>query len=943
MRRLRFLDRLGDLISNRVTRTFLTLLILISVLPYPYLELVLRPLFLLVFGAELTIRLLLLFTARSSHGVEQSWVEQEHADDAVALARRQGFHRNGRLTPTDAFFLIVDIVAFISFLPLESWFGIHQLGILTSLRLFRLLVLLRFLRAVLHDIFAIVVRRERFQQFALVTFSVIALSFVSAVVLSQLDIRHNYDDNPERQDQFWDQLWWAFRQLESADNLVPNLQAHPLLVVLSLLLTVMGVFIISFIIGLGSNVVEQLFKAEQRRPITYKQHSLVIGPVEHAEVLVREFVRIYNKHRALQHIHLMALWAWFRGRGPVPRRHALPRMALLDVHPEPPNYLHDPFMRWVLYRQGEAAEPAGLERVAGQHAKRVILLASRRAGREADGVTLVALSSLRSLNSRAHVFVEVQQSDNCRLMARVGGPNTFPLDVPRFLGLFLCQHLMVPGVEGLYRNLLTSGGSEFYTHIFVHKGEQTWLRSHSPDLTLDFAALVQLAYERYGVLLMGVFLTERILTREGDAPVATEGLVQWVNPLVLPAHLPEITAMGGRAGRIPVRTLAGFIAVGESYVPLQRLGRAFGHGLGQALVKDPRFTQESAPTPPDAPQSPEPPRPPLRAPGGQHGPSLRSTQPTPSLLKSLADAFLLDDGALHRVLIVGFSPALPFFLGALAQFVPGIHVLLVLNTDGLAPEVVAERIRSLGVGLEGDEPMPGKTGRILPLESDGTLQLFTTDRPGLGDFAARCLMTEGPVDAAVFLSEPESEDRDARSTLRLLRFARALETGLAPRGERLHVVAEFVSLARGRNVQSHVRQGHCGFVEPGRLRLTLVSTELIRNYFMVHSAFVPGVIDLYQELLVEAGQEIIRLDYHPQTMGELVSSAETSRPLLYTDLQRLLLEKGALFLAAELTTGEVVLNPPWDDEVNPHFLLAVYVLMDGEHRARVLRRRAELS
>jgi hypothetical protein len=172
---------------------------------------------------------------------------------------------------------------------------------------------------------------------------------------------------------------------------------------------------------------------------------------------------------------------------------------------------------------------------------------------------------------------------------------------------------------------------------------------------------------------------------------------------------------------------------------------------------------------------------------------------------------------------------------------------------------MGERIELLNLGIGRHEPLPGELGRQQTLGSAGKLWLFTTDRPGLADFALKCLRTYGAVDAVVFLSEPEAIDRDARTALRLMRFARGLEQGHAPRGERLHVVAEFMSLAQGRTVQQHVRRGQCGYDEASKLRLTLVSTELIRNYFMVHSAFVPGVTALYEELLSEEGQELVRL------------------------------------------------------------------------------------
>ncbi|MFM7204290.1 MAG: hypothetical protein ACKO6N_26225 [Myxococcota bacterium] len=891
------LERVHQLLGSRTTRGVLALLIVVSVLPHPALEDQLRPLFLLVFGLELLLRCVVLTQGVGYRPAEtDSWLDQEHPYDGD-MERREPDPERRSPHISELVFLGVDLVSFLTFLPLDRWLGLGH-GALVALRLVRLLVLLRFVRSVLYDLYSILIRRERLQQFGLITGLVTLFSFVAAVVLHQLAVPYDYNDDPQHPDEFLDLMWWAFRQLESPDNLVPSLHQDPLLILLSLLLTVTGVFVISFVIGLGSNVVEQLFLAERRKPIRWEGHSLVVGPVQHAEVLVREFVRIYNKHRALQYIRPRALMEWLVQGGPPPRRHALPRMALLGLEEEAPNYLADPLLRWVHYRQGQATDPEALQRVSAARVRRVILLAQRDKGRDTDGVTLVSLASLRQRNPLAHIFVEVIDSPNAPLVRQVGGRGTFPLDVPRFLGLFLCQHLLVPGVESLYRDLLSSGGSEFYTHVFVDAADSKVLRAFPVGASLSWEQLSRWAHQVHGVVLTGVFLSATVPQMSASDPVPVDDVVRWLNPTHLPSPPEPVLMLGGAPGRIPLHTLSGLVGVAESYVPLQRLTRT----LIRSLKRQP--TQWLSPMP--------------------EALSLVDTAPR----WAAGAGFKLDDGGLKQVLVVGFSPALPFFLRELLHFSPGVEILLALNADGLSREEMGERIELLNLGIGRHEPLPGELGRQQTLGSAGKLWLFTTDRPGLADFALKCLRTYGAVDAVVFLSEPEAIDRDARTALRLMRFARGLEQGHAPRGERLHVVAEFMSLAQGRTVQQYVRRGQCGYDEASKLRLTLVSTELIRNYFMVHSAFVPGVTALYEELLSEEGQELVRL-----LPNWDVLKIESPR-LNFWGWWQLCQQVAAIPIALEMSNGRVVLNPTSQETFAPDEVRAVFALADGAHRLR---------
>lgn len=783
--------RVARLLERRPLKFALALLIIVSLLPLRSLERALMPVFIVVFGAEIVLR-------------------------GIALRRPRDEVRR-----FEWFFLFIDFLAFASFLPLENVIGSRYMEAFVALRLARLALLLRFAHDLAADVYSIVTRREQLQQFGLVTIGVFSLAFGSAVVLQHAPLRFDYTGLGQDPG-FLDRLWWAFRQLQSADNLVPNLRVPIPIAILSLGLTIIGVFVISFIIGLGANIVDQVVRAERRRPVDYHDHSVVIGPVHDAEMLVAEFVRLYERNRNLRRwFRPGELYQWIMHRGSMPKRHALPRMALLGTTPEPPTYLYDPEMRWVVYREGDGWDPEALERVSAKAAKRALILSRSDAGPDADAVTSMALASFRAQNPNAQVFVEVMESANRGLMQTIGGPHTFSLDMPRFLGLFLCQHLVIPGVEALYTDLMTADGSEFYTHIFVDKREIDAVAQLSQDGFVSFEHLARHAYRERSVLLVGVFLGEEQPKRtRGLVPVAS--LEQWLNPLRDPPEQSDAWKLGGRAGKIPLRHLRGLIGITATYAPLRRYGRDLAMG--------------NAVSPFDG---------------------------TPVLdpnLVAWANKATMARGLLSRVVVVGYSAALPSMLHELARFMPGVDVTLVLGERGDERLPLGERIASLGIGIASDTPSPGRLGITVVLPHGGRATVYTHHGQDLASFAVECASKGGPIGAVVFLSEPEAIDHDARTTMRLLRFSRALERRAVPCCDKLHILAEFASVQKGEHVRRLLDGKRCGFGSSADLRLSLVSTERIKNYFMVHSAFVPGVAGLYDEILGERGQEFVRLD-----------------------------------------------------------------------------------
>jgi hypothetical protein len=835
------LKRLEAMVETRTARVFLVVLIVLSVLPYAEIERLFWPLFLVVFGTDLAIRVALM------------------VDDP----------RNRKLF--DYALVTVDALAFVSFLPLETLLG----ELATPLRLARLLLLVRFVRALAEDVYSVLTRREQVQQFVLVTLAVVGMAFASAVALSLLEVLEESEANLAKGSTFWDRLWWSFRQIESPDNLVQTLRVHPFVAVVSLTLTITGVFIVSFIIGLGANIVGHVLRAERRRPVAYRGHAVVIGPVVDRSELVAEFVRIYEKNSQLRRIRPREVYDWFFKGAPTPKRHALPRIALLGPTAEAPDYLLEREMRWVVYRQGEPANAEALDLIAATHAKRAILLGTP-AGLDTDAVTIASLAAFRERNTDAHVFVELHESINAPLAITVGGRGTFPLDVPAFIGNFLLQYLVSPGIEGVFADLLTARGSEFYTHVFVDKRELAMVEALAKrEPTLSFSDLWHSA-RRDGILVVGVLVGKGEFGRTPYELIPIDRLEQRINP----------AAREDREARaIRTRELRGLIAISPSYLPLRRYAR--------------RLLAER----------------PARAPSEKRTPVLGHLS--------------VDHRPVERVLVVGYSPALGALVRGLARLVHGVDVVVVISAREDAKTSLRERLKALDLGLE--HAAPGSEGARVDLANGGHAVVFTHEGSDLTQFAVEHL--KAPVDAAVFLADPDSLDPDARTLLRVLRFARALEDGHAPRGDRLHLLVEFASEQRGVRLEVELERGRCGFSEPDALRLTRLSTDRLKNYFMVHSAFVPGVMALYEEILATTGQTIVRLDLAPLDTGTVTLESVADE----------LTESGCIPIAFELRDGEVALNPPHGAKWPASEVRAVFAIGDAARVRRSFRNRTSRS
>jgi hypothetical protein len=475
--------------------------------------------------------------------------------------------------------------------------------------------------------------------------------------------------------------------------------------------------------------------------------------------------------------------------------------------------------------------------------------------------------------------------------------------MPHFLGLFFCQHLVVPGVERLFTELMTPSGSELYTHIFVEPEELQAIERIGTDGMLSFEHMARAAYLRRGVLLAGVFLGD-VPPRRPSGLVPVDHLEQWLNPLRDPPEGSRLAAFGVRAGFLPTRLLRGLIAVTDTYAPLRHYARdlIMGHGLAPAAAT---------------------------VPAGRTG--------LEAFGRRLA-GLRLHRPRLSRVLIVGYSIALATMLEELSRFIAGVDVVLVIGERGDERLPLRQRLDSLDLGFAEGATVPGAEGRTVPLKNGGHVTVFTHSGSDLAAFAVRCMGTSGPVDAAVFFSEPDAFDRDARTAMRVLRFVRAMEQLEVPHGDRLHLLVEFASIAKGERIRCAIDARRCGFSGDDRLKLTLISTDQIKNYFMVHSAFVPGVTGLYEEMLAEEKQDIVRFE-----LGERGEAGDGS--IAFSDVCNAFRARACIALGLDLANGTVVVNPPPEKLFPVEQIAGVYALTEtrdfADPEASAARRQVE--
>ncbi|TNF31304.1 MAG: hypothetical protein EP329_12560 [Deltaproteobacteria bacterium] len=422
-----FLERLG-------VRLVLSALIVLSLVPLGDVHGA-DGVFLVVFGVEFCLRVVAFFAGSPGPGEEgRAGGESE----AARTRRRIGA----------ALFLLVDLLALLSFVPWSL--PLEQNRWLRVLRLSRMLVLIGYWSPVVRDLWSVLTRRDRARHVALLGLVVVLLAFAGAAILDHLaagGVDFNGDGALNAADEsFLARLWWSFRQVQDPGNMLQT-PAGVIALLVSLTLTIAGLLLVSFLIGLGTDIVRELIELGHNRPVGLRRHFVVINPTPGLPRLLRELNAYYEKlfHRA--------------------------RFTVVGEAAERPQALRAADLTKVHYRAADAHSGAFVERADVATAKRVVVL-SPAESEHADAHATSAVLAAREANARCWIVAEILEQANASAARVAGGPRMTLAPTEKFLALYVASVIRHPERRPLLRELMTSReGRELYTFLFDYESE----------------------------------------------------------------------------------------------------------------------------------------------------------------------------------------------------------------------------------------------------------------------------------------------------------------------------------------------------------------------------------------------------------------------------------------------------------------------------------------
>ncbi len=448
--------RVKQVLDHFWVRITLSLCILVSLIPREA-GATIDTILLAVFGVELLARVYVLGS------------RPRVARDAQAQRRRIG----------DVLFLVVDVVALLSFLPWKP--GPDGARWLRLFRLTRMLLLVGYWSPVVRDLWWVTARRERSRQLGLLALIVLFLSFSGAAVLSTLaadGIDFSGDGIVGASDgEFGTLLWWSFRQLEDPGNLLQAPISAAGLVV-SLGLTLAGLLLVSFLIGLAGDVVNELMDLSRNRPVGMKRHTVIINLTPGVPLLLSELARHYSK--------------LFRPT----------YYAVVGTDRDPPAALRAPELPRVAYRHFTEGSSEFIERADVAAARRIVILAGEGAPYP-DAQTASTVLSVREANRDAWVVAEVVEQSNQPTVRVAGGDRTIVVATERMLAHYVVTAIHHPErldfIDTLWRR---SEGDEINTYFFnFDRGEASQgatLRLEEP-LAFDHLYQAGLSCDAFGL------------------------------------------------------------------------------------------------------------------------------------------------------------------------------------------------------------------------------------------------------------------------------------------------------------------------------------------------------------------------------------------------------------------------------------------------------------
>ncbi|PKK89606.1 MAG: hypothetical protein CVV64_13650 [Candidatus Wallbacteria bacterium HGW-Wallbacteria-1] len=253
--------RLKSFFANSIVRWTSTILIIISLLPVSgNLEGPFNYFFLTLFSLELILRFMVY----------------------LVIEIREPSRRRSEMM-----FMIIDAVALLSFLP-NTIMNVDT-RFLRIFRVMRILKLLRNLSGTLREVFQIIESRSMGRQIRILVVLIIGVALAGSVMKAFTVPEAPLNQPPGLSaESVFRGVWWCIRQMADPGNMldlqeVSNFQ-HGLL---SFVMMVVGVLVLSFVIGIGAEIIRELIETTRNRPIEVSDHYVVMGWNPQTQVLVR--------------------------------------------------------------------------------------------------------------------------------------------------------------------------------------------------------------------------------------------------------------------------------------------------------------------------------------------------------------------------------------------------------------------------------------------------------------------------------------------------------------------------------------------------------------------------------------------------------------------------------------------------------------------------------
>ncbi|TLS66299.1 hypothetical protein FEF65_10825 [Mariprofundus erugo] len=308
---------------------------------------------------------------------------------------------------TEWAFWWLDLIATIFMLPFITGFGYSS-----ALRMLRLARLLRPWKIIVRNLMEVLREGQFMQEINLIVLFLAILSIGGGVAATLLFTDFDYTlglYHKPIEHEVLSAIWFAFRLLTDPGNSV----IYPgsiSLAVFSIFAVILGVFIFSFFIGIGANIVSGLMRRLRNEALQVKNHMVILGWTPASPYIVHQ-LRIISD-----------------------RSFARLKVVLLHHEDHPPAELINE--KWVTYRQGAIDTSTDLRRInIGSAKQALMMLPEARSEAVSLAHSFYNLMAIRKENQRIKLSIAIPGMDHPRLnthrhMLQVGWDNHGKYDQP---------------------------------------------------------------------------------------------------------------------------------------------------------------------------------------------------------------------------------------------------------------------------------------------------------------------------------------------------------------------------------------------------------------------------------------------------------------------------------------------------------------------------------